>query len=149
MLNPVMIKKINGKAVLPLKATDGSTGYDLHSVEALTIEPGEVRAVGTGLVLDISRIAAIVDLQIRPRSGLALKHRVTVINSPGTIDRDYRGEIQVILINLGAEPFNISVGDRIAQLVFGVRLPSVTFVPVDAVDENTERGAGGFGSTGK
>lgn len=149
MLNPVMIKKIDSNAVFPTKATSESTGYDLYSVEELTIGPGEVRAVGTGLVLDLSKLATIVDLQIRPRSGLALKHRVTVVNAPGTIDRDYRGEVKVLLINLGTEPFKISTGDRIAQLVFGLHLPAITFFPVEVVEESTDRGAGGFGSTGK
>ena len=148
MLNPVLIKKIHPDAALPKKGTRDATGYDISSVESLVINPGEVKAVSTGLVVNMSRMSDGVDLQIRPRSGLAFKHSVTVINSPGTIDKDYRGEIKVLLINHGDKPFSIEVGDRIAQLVFGLYIPSVTFFPMEHINEDTERGAGGFGSTG-
>lgn len=147
MLNLIKIQKINTNAVTPVKGTRESTGYDLSSSEHLVLPPGHVRTVSTGLVLDLSKLPEIVDVQIRPRSGLAAKQGITVLNTPGTIDRDYRGEIRVILVNHGVNDFTINPGDRIAQMVFGLALPYVTFVPVETIDENTERGSGGFGST--
>lgn len=148
MLSLIKIKKLQQNAKLPSKGTFDSTGYDLASAESVTLLPGRRAVVSTGLVLDLSKLPAGVDAQIRPRSGLAAKHGVTVLNSPGTIDRDYRGELKVILINHGEEAFTIEQGDRIAQMVFGIALSHVTLVPVDAIDEDTERGSAGFGSTG-
>jgi dUTP pyrophosphatase len=131
---------------LPARATEHAAGFDLCAdLDAqLMIPPGGRHAVPTGWAI---AIPAGHEAQIRPRSGLALKHGVTCLNSPGTIDADYRGEIKVILANLGAEPFLIQPGDRIAQMVVQ-RLPEVTVKPVASLDE-TARGAGGFGSTGR
>ncbi|MES2422586.1 MAG: dUTP diphosphatase [Pseudomonadota bacterium] len=129
---------------LPAYATDGAAGMDVVSAEALTLAPGDRAAVATGFAI------AIPDgheVQVRPRSGLALKHGVTCLNTPGTIDSDYRGEVKVILANLGQEPFEIARGDRIAQLVPAVVLRA-TLDEVATLDD-TIRGAGGFGSTGR
>jgi dUTP pyrophosphatase len=128
---------------LPKYATDGAAGMDVLSAEGLTLAPGARHAVATGLSV---AIPPGYEIQVRPRSGLALKHGISVPNTPGTIDSDYRGELKVILINHGAEPFPIHRGDRIAQLV----LAPVTVAEWDEVAEldATDRGAGGFGSTG-
>lgn len=128
---------------LPAYATSGSAGMDVVSAEEVTIAPGARHAVATGLAL---AIPAGYEIQVRPRSGLALKHGITVPNTPGTIDSDYRGELKVILINHDAEPFIIARGDRVAQLV----LAPVVQAAWDEVAEldATERGEGGFGSTG-
>jgi dUTP pyrophosphatase len=131
---------------MPARATEHAAGFDLCAdLDApLTIPPGGRHAVATGWAI---ALPPGHEAQIRPRSGLALKHGVTCLNSPGTIDADYRGEIKVILANLGAEPFDIQPGDRIAQLVVQ-RLPDVALKPVASLDV-TARGAGGFGSTGR
>ncbi len=128
---------------LPAYATAGAAGMDVLSAEDVTVLPGARHAVATGLAL---AIPAGYEIQVRPRSGLALKHGITVPNTPGTIDSDYRGELKVILINHGDGPFEIRRGDRVAQLV----LAPVTRATWDEVDEldDTDRGAGGFGSTG-
>ena len=129
---------------LPAYATPASAGVDLCAVEKRVLQPGERALVPTGI-----RIAIPVgyEAQIRPRSGLALKHGITLPNSPGTIDADYRGEIQVIMQNLGNAPFVIEPGDRIAQMVIAP-VSQVSWVESDVLEE-TERGSGGFGSTGK
>jgi dUTP pyrophosphatase len=129
---------------LPSYATAGSAGLDLRAAEALTIKPGARALVPTGLSIALPEN---FEAQVRPRSGLAVKHGVTVLNSPGTIDADYRGEIKVPLINHGAEDFVIARGDRIAQIVIA-RVEQVTLVEVESLDETT-RGAGGFGSSGR
>jgi dUTP pyrophosphatase len=129
---------------LPVYATDGAAGMDVVSAEALTLAPGARAAVATGFAI---AIPAGHEVQVRPRSGLALKHGVTCLNTPGTIDSDYRGEVKVILANLGQEPFAIARGDRIAQLVPAVVLRA-TLAEVAMLDD-TSRGAGGFGSTGR
>ena len=128
---------------LPAYATEGAAGMDVVSAEDVTLAPGARHAVATGLSMAIPQG---FEVQVRPRSGLALKHGITVPNTPGTIDSDYRGELKVILINLGAEPFAIQRGDRVAQLV----LAPVVQAAWDEVAEldATERGVGGFGSTG-
>jgi dUTP pyrophosphatase len=128
---------------LPAYATSGAAGMDVVSAEDVTLPPGARHAVATGLAMAIPQG---YEVQVRPRSGLALKHGITVPNTPGTIDSDYRGELKVILINLGQEPFAIARGDRVAQLV----LAPVVQAAWDEVDEldATERGEGGFGSTG-
>lgn len=128
---------------LPRYATDGAAGMDVVSAEAVTLAPGERHAVATGLAV---AIPPGYEIQVRPRSGLALKHGITVPNTPGTIDSDYRGELKVILINHGSEPFPIARGDRVAQLVLAP-VTQATWREVAELDE-TERGAGGFGSTG-
>ena len=128
---------------LPAYATDGAAGMDVLAAENLTLKAGQRHAVATGLAVAIPQG---YEIQVRPRSGLALKHGITVPNTPGTIDSDYRGELKVILINHGADDFAIARGDRIAQLV----LAPVTQAAWEEVEEldDTARGAGGFGSTG-
>ena len=127
----------------PAYATSGAAGMDVLAAEEVTLAPGARHAVATGFAVAIPEG---YEIQVRPRSGLALKHGVTVANAPGTIDSDYRGELKVILINHGDQPFVIARGDRIAQLV----LAAVTLAAWDEVTEldETARGAGGFGSTG-
>ena len=127
----------------PHYATGGAAGMDVLSAEAVTLKPGQRHAVATGLAMAIPEG---FEIQVRPRSGLALKHGITVPNTPGTIDSDYRGELKVILINHGPDHFAIARGDRIAQLV----LAPVVQAAWDEVEEldDTSRGAGGFGSTG-
>ena len=142
---PVLLKRLAGNEDLPLPAyaTDGAAGMDVVSAEDVTIAKGARHAVATGLSV---AIPAGYEIQVRPRSGLALKHGITVANAPGTIDSDYRGEVKVILINLGQEPFAIRRGDRIAQLVLA-QVTRASWLEVAELDE-TERGEGGFGSTG-
>jgi dUTP pyrophosphatase len=130
---------------LPSRQTDGSAGYDVASAEPdFVLGVGERRAVGTGLVFELP---AGMEMQVRPRSGLALRHGVTLPNAPGTIDSDYRGELQVILHNGGNAPVTIHRGDRIAQLVFA-RYETPAVQEAGALGD-TARGAGGFGSTGR
>jgi dUTP pyrophosphatase len=129
---------------LPAYATKGAAGMDVVAAEELTLAPGQRRAVATGFAL---AIPDGFEVQVRPRSGLALKHGITCLNTPGTIDSDYRGEVRVILANLGTEPFEIRRGERIAQLVPAPVLRA-EFREVESLDE-TQRGAGGFGSTGR
>jgi dUTP pyrophosphatase len=141
----VQIKRLPHGAGLPLPAyaTSGAAGMDIVSAEQVTIAPGARHAVATGLAVAIPEG---FEIQVRPRSGLALKHGISVPNTPGTIDSDYRGELKVILVNLGHEPFAIARGDRIAQLVLA---PVVQAVWDEVADlDATERGEGGFGSTG-
>lgn len=128
---------------LPAYATPGAAGMDVVSAEDVTLAPGARHAVATGLALAIPQG---YEIQVRPRSGLALKHGITVPNTPGTIDSDYRGELKVILINHGPEPFVIARGDRIAQLMLAPVVQAV-WDEVEELDA-TARGAGGFGSTG-
>ena len=129
---------------LPERATAQAAGYDVRSCEAsVTLQPGEIRLVSTGLVMELPQG---VECQVRPRSGLALKHGITLPNSPGTIDPDYRGELRVIMQNLGPEAVVLERGERIAQLVFA-RFEAPIVEVVEDVSE-TARGAGGFGSTG-
>jgi dUTP pyrophosphatase len=129
---------------LPVYATAGAAGMDVVAAEAVTIAPGARAAVATGFAM---AIPDGYEVQVRPRSGLALKHGVTCLNTPGTIDSDYRGEVKVILANLGEEPFVIARGERIAQLVPAPVLRA-TLDAVATLDE-TARGSGGFGSTGR
>ncbi len=142
---PVRIKRLpHGQGLaLPAYATEGAAGMDVVSAEDVTLAPGARHAVATGLAL---AIPPGYEIQVRPRSGLALKHGISVPNTPGTIDSDYRGELKVILINHGAEAFAILRGDRVAQLV----LAPVTRAAWEEVADldQTARGAGGFGSTG-
>lgn len=129
---------------VPCYATLGAAGMDVVAAEALSLAPGARAAVATGFAI---AIPAGFEVQVRPRSGLALKHGITCLNSPGTIDSDYRGEIKIILANLGDEPFVITRGDRIAQLV-PAPVQRAAIEEVTGLDE-TERGTGGFGSTGR
>lgn len=128
---------------LPTYATDGAAGMDVVAAEDVMIAPGGRHAVATGLAMAIPHG---YEIQVRPRSGLALKYGITVPNTPGTIDSDYRGELKVILINHGTDSFAIRRGDRIAQLVLAP-VTRATWLHVDELD-TTERGEGGFGSTG-
>jgi dUTP pyrophosphatase len=128
---------------LPAYATDGAAGMDVVAAEDLTLAPGGRHAVATGIAMAIPEG---YEVQVRPRSGLALKHGITCLNTPGTIDSDYRGEVKVILANLGSEPFPIKRGDRIAQLV-PAPVQRAVLNEVDNLDD-TARGSGGFGSTG-
>lgn len=147
MSYPVKLKRMTGceDVQLPQKMSELASGYDLHAAvaEPLTLQPGERALVPTGIAI---AMPAGLEAQIRPRSGLAFKHGITCLNSPGTIDADYRGEIKVLLINLGREPFTIERNDRIAQMVFQL-VPQTELKLVDELDE-TDRGAGGFGHTG-
>jgi dUTP pyrophosphatase len=129
---------------LPSYATEHAAGLDVVAAESLTLAPGARHAVATGFAIAIPHG---YEVQVRPRSGLALKHGITCLNTPGTIDSDYRGEVKVILANLGSDPFEIARGERIAQLVPAPVLRA-TFAEVETLD-NTARGAGGFGSTGR
>ena len=140
----VRFQRIHPAAVLPQYAHPGDAGLDLCACETLTISGGAWALVRTGLILELP---AGTEGQVRPRSGLAIRHGVTCLNAPGTIDSDYRGELQVILINLGHEPFVIARGDRIAQLLVQ-RVESVVFREVAELPPSG-RGAGGFGSTGR
>ncbi len=132
---------------LPTYATTGSAGMDLTAAleEALELDSGDRALIPTGLAIALPKG---FEAQIRPRSGLAINHGVTVLNSPGTIDADYRGEIKVILINHGKEPFVVQRGMRIAQMVVE-RYTHVNWTVVESLEEDTERGEGGFGSTGQ
>mgnify|MGYP001332913734 CR=1 FL=1 len=130
----------------PSYKTKGSSGLDLRAslTQDIIIEPHERAVIPTGIFLQLPEI---LEAQIRPRSGLALKDGITVLNTPGTIDSDYRGEVSVILVNLSNKPFKISNGDRIAQIVIS-RVQKITWNNIEVL-ETTERGEGGFGSTGK
>jgi dUTP pyrophosphatase len=127
----------------PMYTTAEAAGADLAAKEGGVIDPGEVMLFGTGVKVAIPHG---IEMQIRPRSGLAVKHKVTVVNAPGTIDADYRGEVKVALINLGKEPFEVKKGDRIAQAVYAP-VYRAHHIPTAVLDE-TGRGAGGFGHTG-
>ena len=143
MLNVKVINK--GHQPLPAYATSQSAGMDLRANidESIVLHPMERRLVPTGLHIALPQG---FEAQIRPRSGLALKHGITVLNTPGTIDADYRGELMVLLVNLSADDFVVNDGERIAQMVVA-RHAQVQFVPVAELDD-TERGAGGYGHTG-
>jgi dUTP pyrophosphatase len=142
---PVQIRRLpHGEGLaLPAYATAGAAGMDVLSAEDLTLAPGARHAVATGFAL---AIPPGYEIQVRPRSGLAFKHGITLPNTPGTIDSDYRGELKIILINLGQEPFAIERGDRIAQLVLAPVLMA-EWQEAEMLD-GTARGEGGFGSTG-
>ncbi len=142
----IQIKVINkGHQQLPAYATSQSAGMDLRANidTPIVLQPMERRLIPTGLHI---ALPAGFEAQVRPRSGLALKHGLTVLNSPGTVDADYRGEIMVLLINLSSTPFTVNDGERIAQMVIA-RHEQTTFVEVEELDE-TERGEGGYGHTG-
>ncbi len=128
---------------LPHYQTAGAAGMDVRAAADLTLEVGQTKLVPTGFALEIPRG---YEVQLRPRSGLALKHSLTMLNSPATIDSDYRGEVGVVLTNLGQQPFEIKRGDRIAQMVVA-RVEHAEIIEVDELGES-DRGAGGFGHTG-
>jgi len=141
----IKILKSHPDAVLPAYAHGPAedAGMDLHAVEEVTLTPGVARLVPTGLTLELP---SGYEGQVRPRSGLALKHSITIPNAPGTIDPGYRGEVRVILLNLGAAPYTVHAGDRIAQLIVA-RYEAVEWDEADLAD--SARGAGGFGSSGR
>jgi len=142
----LQIRLLREGAVLPSYATAGAAGLDLHAAleRPQVLAAGERAAVATGIAI---ALPAGYEGQVRPRSGLAAKHGIGIVNAPGTIDEDYRGEVHVLLVNLGRQPYTIQPGDRIAQLV----VAPVTRVQVEAVAslDETQRGQGGFGSTGR
>jgi len=142
---PVLVKVLpHGEGLpLPAYATDGAAGMDVVAAEDVTLSPGARHAVATGIAV---AIPPGFEIQVRPRSGLALKHGITVANAPGTIDSDYRGELKVILVNHGAADFAVVRGDRVAQLVLAP-VTRASWLVTDELDE-TARGEGGFGSTG-
>lgn len=142
----VGVRRLRPDATLPRYATAGAAGLDLAAAldAPVVIPPGGRAIVGTGIALHLPRET---EGQVRPRSGLAARHGVTVLNAPGTIDEDYRGELMVLLINHGAEPFRVETGDRIAQLVVQPVLRVAVEETTEAAPE-TDRGTGGFGSTG-
>ncbi|CAG7602458.1 Deoxyuridine 5'-triphosphate nucleotidohydrolase [Paenibacillus solanacearum] len=143
----VQIMRLPGNEDIPLpqKMSELASGFDLYAAigEPLTLAPGDRALVPTGFAL---AMPGALEAQIRPRSGLAFKHGITTLNSPGTIDADYRGEVKVLLINHGREPFVVQRKERIAQMVFQL-VPSIRLLEVSSLDD-TERGAGGFGHTG-
>ena len=143
MIYELKVKKIHPEAQLPFRANEGDAGFDLFSIEEKIIKSGESALIGTGIILELP---SGTEAQVRPRSGLALKHSVTVLNSPGTIDEGYRGEIKVVLINHGKEDFLIERQMRIAQMVIAP-VAKVNLVEVEVV-ANSKRGTGGFGSSG-
>ncbi len=144
-MTKILIKRLSKEVPLPKYETNGSSGMDLAAnINAnIDIDPGKTAIIPTGLALSIPKG---FEVQIRPRSGLAAKQKISVLNTPGTIDADYRGEIKVILINLGQEPFKIEKGSRIAQMVV-CPIVQAQLKEVDDLNQ-TERGKGGFGSTG-
>src|SRR6056300_957639 len=146
MKTKVLIKKLNPKVTLPEYKTHGSSGLDLQDFieKDIIISPGKSSLIPTGLSVAISED---LEIQIRPRSGLALKNGITVLNTPGTIDADYRGEIKVILVNLSNNEFIIKNGERICQMVIA-KHETINWDQVEILEE-TVRGAGGFGHTGK
>jgi dUTP pyrophosphatase len=139
----IQVVKLLPEAQLPTHATAGAAGWDLYAAEDLTLMPGQRGLVRTGLAL---ALPPGVELQVRPRSGLALTHGVTVLNAPGTVDSDYRGELRVLLINLGDAPFAISPGMRVAQAVVA-RYVEQRWVLAQSLPDS-DRGAGGFGHSG-
>jgi dUTP pyrophosphatase len=137
------VKRLDKNATVPCYAHPGDAGLDLYAVEPTVIEPGSISLVRTGIAI---QLPVGTEAQIRPRSGLALKFGITVLNSPGTIDEGYRGEIGVILVNHSSVPFNVAAGSKIAQLVVK---PVITVSVLDVEElTDTSRGASGFGSTG-
>tara|TARA_B100000579_G_scaffold3283_1_gene2555 strand:- start:1291 stop:1731 length:441 start_codon:yes stop_codon:yes gene_type:complete len=144
-MTKILIKRLSKKVSLPKYETSGSSGMDLAAnIDAnINIDPGETAIIPTGLALSIPKG---FEVQIRPRSGLAAKQKISVLNTPGTIDADYRGEIKVILINLGQDSFKVEKGLRIAQMVV-CPIVQAQLKEVDDLSE-TDRGKGGFGSTG-
>jgi len=139
----IKVKTLSENAKLPVYATSGSAGVDLCSAVSLTIDPGKIALVKTNLSLEMP---SNIEAQIRSRSGLAIKNGIFVLNAPGTIDSDYRGDVGVILANFGEKSFDVNIGDRIAQMVFA-KVIKPDFSEAAELSA-TERGAGGFGHTG-
>jgi dUTP pyrophosphatase len=145
-MEKIRVTCTSASGILPAYHSADASGADLRAylAEAVTLQPGERRLIPTGLRL---QIPAGYEAQVRPRSGLAIRHGITVLNAPGTIDSDYRGEVQVILINLGQAPFRVQPGERIAQIVV-LPIRQADFILQESIDD-TERGERGFGSTGR
>jgi len=141
----VQFEMLHPKARLPARATADSTGFDAVSVEDVLIPPGQVKLIPLGFR---SAFDGTIDAQIRSRSGLALKYQVVVLNSPGTIDPDYRGEWKVLLMNHGEAPYQVYAGDRVAQIVLAPSYTHNQIVVTEAPVSETARSSGGFGSTG-
>jgi dUTP pyrophosphatase len=142
-MNTLKVKRLSARAVMPAYAHPGDAGLDLHSAVAASLEPGESKLIGTGISIELP---PHTEGNVRPRSGLALRHGITVLNSPGTIDRGYRGEVAVMLINHGRTRFDVQPGMKIAQLVVA---PCLSVKVEEALDlSDSSRGQGGFGSTG-
>ncbi|RDU51891.1 dUTP diphosphatase [Helicobacter sp. MIT 00-7814] len=139
----IKIKKLHENAIIPQYQTAQSAGFDLHALESSELKAGERALVATGLAFEIEEG---YEVQVRPRSGLALKNGISVLNTPGTVDSDYRGEIKIILVNFSNEDFTINAGDRIAQAVVS-KVYQAEFEIVEILSD-TERGSGGFGSSG-
>ena len=139
----VPVQVVGDTPVLPRYMTPGASGMDVRAAETVEVDSQGRAAVGTGLAVAVPRGW---EIQIRPRSGLALRHGVTVVNAPGTIDSDYRGEIRILLVNLGRDSYTVERGDRIAQMVL-CPVGRVQWAKSDTLD-STQRGGGGFGSTG-
>lgn len=137
------IKRLNPHAQLPHYAHPGDAGLDLFSIEAKTLNPGEAKLIRTGIALELP---LGMEAQVRPRSGLALKHSITVLNSPGTVDAGYRGEVGVVLINHGRDVFQVTPGMKIAQMVINQIIQAEVIEVTDLSD--SARGDGGYGSTG-
>lgn len=148
MSYPIQIKRLPGNedVHLPQKMSQSASGFDLHAAvtESVTLEPGQRALIPSGFAMSMPHG---LEAQVRPRSGLAYKHGITCLNSPGTIDADYRGEVKVLLINLGQEPFTINRNERIAQMVIQT-VPEIELREVEELDA-TDRGQGGFGHTGR
>ena len=144
-MTEILIKRLSKSVIIPKYETDGSSGLDLAAniENSVNIEPGKISIIPTGISLSIPKN---FEIQIRPRSGLAAKNQISVLNTPGTIDADYRGEIKVILINLGNTTFKVERGARIAQMVL-CPVFKAKIIEVESLEE-TDRGSGGFGSTG-
>ena len=138
------VKRFHPDAVIPEYATEGSVGFDFHAVKDVVVRPGVTLLIPTGLAVEVPEGC---ELQVRPRSGMSLKTGALIKNSPGTIDSDYRGEIRVIMANIGHEYLRIKKGDRIAQGVLAPVIQAVEIIDVEELNE-TDRGEGGFGSTG-
>ncbi|CAM4275042.1 dUTP pyrophosphatase [Paenibacillus endophyticus] len=143
----VLFKRLSGNEdiAVPQKMSEWAAGFDLQAAveQSIELQPGERKLIPTGFAM---AMPGELEAQIRPRSGLAYKHGITCLNSPGTIDADYRGEVKVLLVNLGQQPFTITRGERIAQMVFQL-VPAVSIIEAEVLPE-TVRGAGGFGHTG-
>jgi|SRR6478736_7300089 len=144
----VKLKRLHPKAIVPKYQTSGASGFDLHAYDDNALAPGEIKLIATGWAMEI--VDPYYEIQIRPRSGLAIKNSITVFNSPGTVDADYRGEVMVMLVNFSNEIFHINAGDRIAQAV----LCPIEKAHIEVLEElaeltETERADGGFGSTDK
>jgi len=144
------VKVISTKGLELTKSNDSDSGYDIRSAENMVLRYGTRETISTGIFLDMTECEGsdwVLECQVRPRSGMASRHGITVVNSPGTIDNTYLGEVKIILLNTGIGDYKISSGDRIAQLVFN-RIPKVNLKYVDIFEHDTDRGEDGFGSTG-